>query len=86
MLSKHNLTAKIIIIKNLKIQMLAGNSLKMCVGAGFEISSTLVSTLLLHTILPTLEMLLKTGFKAGIALRRDVFRLILCSRCRKIEF
>ena len=29
------------IIKNLKIQMLAGNNLKMCVGAGFEISSTL---------------------------------------------
>ena len=27
--------------KNLKIQMLAGNSLKICVGAGFEISSTL---------------------------------------------
>ena len=32
------------IIKNLKIQMLAGNNLKMCVGAGFEISSTLVPT------------------------------------------
>ena len=30
-------------LKNLKIQMLAGNSLKMCVGVGFEISSTLVS-------------------------------------------
>ena len=29
------------IIKNLKIQVLAGNSLKMCVGAGFEISLTL---------------------------------------------
>ena len=42
MLSKHILTAKSMIIKNLKIQMLAGNSLKMCVGAGFEISSTLV--------------------------------------------
>ena len=41
MLSKHILTAKIMIIKNLKIQMLAGNSLKMCVGVGFEISSTL---------------------------------------------
>ena len=25
--------------------MLAGNSLKMCVGAGFDISSTLVSTI-----------------------------------------
>ena len=31
------------IIKKLKIQMLAGNSLKMCFGAGFEISLTLVS-------------------------------------------
>ena len=41
MLSKHILTAKSIIIKNLKIQMLAGNSLKICVGVGFEISSTL---------------------------------------------
>ena len=41
MLSKKNLTAKTMIIKNLKIQMLAGNSLKICVGAGFEISSTL---------------------------------------------
>ena len=39
---QHILTAKIMLIKNLKIQMLAGNSLKMCVGAGFEISSTLV--------------------------------------------
>ena len=29
------------VINNLKIQMLAGNSLKMCVGVGFEISSTL---------------------------------------------
>ena len=27
---------------NFKIQMLAGNNLKMCVGAGFEMSSTLV--------------------------------------------
>ena len=41
----------------------------------------LVSTLL-HTTTTTLEMLLETGFKAGIALRRDVFRLILCSRFR----
>ena len=30
------------IIKNLKIQMLEGNSLKMCVGIGFEKSLTLV--------------------------------------------
>ena len=29
------------IIQNLKIQMLEGNSMKICVGAGFEISSTL---------------------------------------------
>ena len=35
------LTAKSMIIKNLKIQMLAGNSLKMYVGVGFEISLTL---------------------------------------------
>ena len=28
-------------IQNFKIQMLAGNSLKMCVGVGFEISLTL---------------------------------------------
>ena len=41
MLSKHILAAKSMIIKNLKIQMLAGNSLKMCVGIGFEISLTL---------------------------------------------
>ena len=38
---------------NFKIQMLAGNSLKMCIGVGFEISSTLVvfllSTLVVHT-------------------------------------
>ena len=45
MLSKHILTAKIMIIKNLKIQMLAGNSLKICVSVGFEISSTLVGML-----------------------------------------
>ena len=43
-LSKHILTAKSIIINNLKIQMLAGNSLKMCVGFSFDISSTLVPT------------------------------------------
>ena len=42
MLYKHILTAKIMIIKDLKIQMLAGNSLKMCVGTGFEICLTLV--------------------------------------------
>ena len=41
MLSKHIFIAKIMIIKYLKIQMLSGNSLKMCVGAGFEISLTL---------------------------------------------
>ena len=28
--------------KNLKIQMLVGNSLKICVGADFEKSSTLI--------------------------------------------
>ena len=39
MLSKHILTAKSMTIKNLKIQMLARNSLKICVG--LEISSTL---------------------------------------------
>ena len=43
------LTAKSMIIKNLKNQMLAGNSLKTCVGAGFEISSTLM---FLFIILP----------------------------------
>ena len=42
MLSKHILTAKSMIIMNLKIQILAGNSLKLCVGVGFEISLTLV--------------------------------------------
>ena len=31
------------IIKNLKIEILAGNSLKMGVGAGFGISSTLAA-------------------------------------------
>ena len=44
MLSKHILKAKTMILKNLKIQILVGNSLKMCVGAGFEISSTLLNT------------------------------------------
>ena len=43
MLSKHILTGKIMIINNLKNQMLVGNSLKMCVGSGFEISLTLVA-------------------------------------------
>ena len=43
MLSKHILTAKSMIINNLKIQMLAGNSLEMCIGIGFEITSTLVT-------------------------------------------
>ena len=38
------------IIKNLKIQMLAGNSLKMCVGVGFEISSTLVPTMQIEKV------------------------------------
>ena len=43
----HKVLSKIILIlktmrnKNLKIQMLAGNSLKIFVGAGFEISLTL---------------------------------------------
>ena len=40
------LTAKSMIIKNLEIQMLAGNSLKMCVGVSFEISLTLGSYIL----------------------------------------
>ena len=35
------------IIKNLKIQMLAVNSLKICVGVGFEISSTLINLLMI---------------------------------------
>ena len=52
MLSKHILTAKSIIINNLKIQMLAENSLKICVSAGFEISSTLVHTESPRTMLP----------------------------------
>ena len=51
MLSKHILTAKSIIIKNLKVQMLAGNSLKMGVGVSFEISSTLVKTNEVHSLL-----------------------------------
>ena len=42
MLSKHILTAKSMIIRNLKIQMLAGKSFKMCVSVSFEISLTLV--------------------------------------------
>ena len=33
--------AKIIKKKNFGIQILGGNTLKICVGAGFEISSTL---------------------------------------------
>ena len=43
MLSELILTAKIMRKKNLKIQMLAGNTLKIRVGAGFEISLTLGS-------------------------------------------
>ena len=45
------MTAKIMIIKNLKIQMLARNSLKMCVGAGFEISLTLVKISIKYYVL-----------------------------------
>ena len=43
-LSKLILTAKIMRKKNLKIKMLAGNRLKICVGASFQISVTLNST------------------------------------------
>ena len=42
MLSKHILTAKIMMIKNLQIKMLAGNSLKIHVGTTSQISMTLV--------------------------------------------
>ena len=41
-LSELILTAKIMRKKNFKIQMLAGNTLKIGVGAAFEISMTLV--------------------------------------------
>ena len=43
----HGISSKVILIaktmrkKNFKIQMLAGNSLKICLGAFFEISTTL---------------------------------------------
>ena len=40
-LSELILTAKIMRKKNFKIQMLAGNTLKIGVGASFEISTTL---------------------------------------------
>ena len=43
MLSELILTAKIMRKMNFKIQMLAGNTLKIGVGAGFEISTTLVT-------------------------------------------
>ena len=43
------------IIKNLKIQMLAGNSLKMCVGVGFEISLTLVNYFNTYVLLKVSE-------------------------------
>ena len=43
MLSKLILMAKIMRKKNFKIQMLAGNRLKIRVSAGFEIISTLVT-------------------------------------------
>ena len=47
------------IIKNLKVQMLVGNSLKMCVGGSFEISLTLVlkPRKLWITILETLSVI-----------------------------
>ena len=59
MLSEHNLTAKSMIMKNLKIQMLAGNNLKMCVDVSFEISSTLVptATLIIQGMEPSNEPL-----------------------------
>ena len=40
-LSKLILTAKIMRKKNFKIQVLAGNRLKICVGANSQISKTL---------------------------------------------
>ena len=43
-LSELILTAKIMRKKNFKIQMLAGNTLKIGVGASFEISTTLEIT------------------------------------------
>ena len=45
-LSKVILIAKTMRKKNFKIQMLAGNSLKICLVASFEISTTLVHTFL----------------------------------------
>ena len=50
-LSELILTAKIMRKKNFKIQMLAGNTLKIGVGASFEISTTLVAQLLQINIL-----------------------------------
>ena len=44
MLSESILRAKTIRKQNFEIQMLAGNSLKICVGTGFEKSSTLVKS------------------------------------------
>ena len=60
MLSKLILTAKITRKNNFKIQMLAGNILKICVGAGFEISSTLVILLfnVIDRILPLVSLLI----------------------------
>ena len=60
MLSKHTLTAKIMIINNLKIQMLAGDSLKMCIGVGFEKSSTLA-------------VLMANSIRSYYAVRRYIF-------------
>ena len=49
MLSKLILIAKIMRKMNFKIQMLAGNTLKIGVGAAFEISTTLVVLMRLPT-------------------------------------
>ena len=51
MLSKPILTVKIMRKNNFKLQMLAGNRLKICVGASFEISMTLVDNCTILKIL-----------------------------------
>ena len=49
-LSELILTAKIMRKKNFKIQMLAGNTLKIGVGGSFEISTTLVITVSIFVV------------------------------------
>ena len=86
MLSKLILTAKIMRKKNFKIQMLAGNRLKIRVGADFEISSTLGILELQLPFLPGYQYL----FAQPVYFRpeQEILRskLALSHNCNSIHF